>query len=168
MYLESLTFDLLISPAVMDTNQQATCLMEGQPQHVVQTTVTVCGEDDVFLCGKCKRRFVTINQFMSHKQSQCVIPTNVHVPHGHPMMQQQNRGHTYGNLGHSPHMQVSSEVVLGDQGVPISNYTNMEQYQNTVLQRPPMSMPAGPFLAPHSQMGIGKENSNTVNCFLFH
>ena len=111
----------------------------------------------MFLCGKCKRRFVTINQFMSHKQSQCVMPTNVHVPHGHPMMQQHNRGHSYGNLGHSPHMQVSSEVVLGDQGVPISNYTNMDQYQNTVLQRPAMAMPAGPFLAPHSQMGIGKE-----------
>jgi len=30
-------------------------------------------EEDVFQCGKCKRNFTSLPQFLAHKQNQCVV-----------------------------------------------------------------------------------------------
>ena len=30
-------------------------------------------EEDVFQCGKCKRKFSYLSQFLGHKQNQCVV-----------------------------------------------------------------------------------------------
>ena len=30
-------------------------------------------EEDVFQCGKCKRKFSSLSQFLAHKQNQCIV-----------------------------------------------------------------------------------------------
>ena len=34
-------------------------------------------EDDIFMCGKCKKQFTTLSNFLNHKQGRCVPQTAV-------------------------------------------------------------------------------------------
>ena len=40
---------------------------------LVQIFVFTAEEEDVFQCGKCKRKFTNLSQFFAHKQNQCIV-----------------------------------------------------------------------------------------------
>lgn len=46
-------------------------VLDPNTQNVSGTTIQPMDDDDVFLCGKCKKQFNSLPAFMTHKREQC-------------------------------------------------------------------------------------------------
>jgi len=58
----------------MAKTQNTDLILCGADKHLMYGLVLLTvEEEDVFQCGKCKRKFSYLSQFLGHKQNQCVV-----------------------------------------------------------------------------------------------
>uniref|UniRef100_UPI00398F2297 zinc finger protein 341 n=1 Tax=Pristiophorus japonicus TaxID=55135 RepID=UPI00398F2297 len=114
-------------------------------------------EDDVFLCGKCKKQFNSLQGFISHKRDQCQgnipslasvslapsntytpIPSMTTVPQPQPISRQQVS--TYITVPHSPVTQalVQGNIIVSDEVLmsAMSTFTSLDQSMSAM--QPPV------------------------------
>uniref|UniRef100_A0A8C9RVF9 Zinc finger protein 341 n=2 Tax=Scleropages formosus TaxID=113540 RepID=A0A8C9RVF9_SCLFO len=142
-------------------------------------------DDDVFLCGKCKKQFNSLPAFMTHKREQCqsntpslatvsLASSNAYTPvpsiSSVPQTPANRQVSTYITVPQSPltHTLVQGNVLVSDEVLmsAISAFTSMDQQMGN------LSIPTGgsylPHLPhsshplPHSQSQVPSSNSNSV------
>ncbi|XP_033626406.1 zinc finger protein 341-like isoform X2 [Asterias rubens] len=145
---------------------QSLGLLEGQTGGMQDPNPT---EEDEFKCGRCKKNFSSLTNFMNHKREQCMPPNlTINIARSQPSNSaftatlQPNRGLTFGNMSSSSLSQVSPGVVLNEE-VLISSFHNVDQFSNSMLQSTPIQSLTGSYMSPQSQ--ILSTNSNTQQTY---
>ncbi|XP_038077575.1 zinc finger protein 341-like isoform X2 [Patiria miniata] len=135
---------------------QSLGLLEGQTGTIQDPNPTGIEEDE-FKCGRCKKNFSSLTNFMNHKREQCMPPgLSLNVTRSQPSNSaftatlQPNRGLTFGNMGNSTLAQVSPSVL--NEEVLISSFSNVDQFSNSVLQGTPIQSLTGSYMSPQSQI----------------
>ncbi|XP_022106685.1 zinc finger protein 341-like [Acanthaster planci] len=135
---------------------QSLGLLEGQTGTIQDPNPTGIEEDE-FKCGRCKKNFSSLTNFMNHKREQCMPPNlTLNVSRSQASNSaftatlQPNRGLSFGNMGNSTLAQVSPSVL--NEEVLISSFPSVDQFSNSVLQSTPIQSLTGSYMSPQSQI----------------
>ncbi|XP_074644510.1 zinc finger protein 341-like [Tubulanus polymorphus] len=123
-------------------------------QSVAETTQVEAEEDDLFVCGKCKKQFTSLPLFVSHKQTRCTPMTNSSSPTQNIHDKSLGNVAQFNSVSTSPVPSIGQSIVLNDD--LITTFTNID---GSTIQVVPTSIQNNPFLSQISPV----QNSSANN-----
>uniref|UniRef100_A0A4W4FI83 C2H2-type domain-containing protein n=1 Tax=Electrophorus electricus TaxID=8005 RepID=A0A4W4FI83_ELEEL len=144
-------------------------------QNVSGTTIQPMDDDDVFLCGKCKKQFNSLSAFMTHKREQCqpnapsLATVSLASSSAYTSIPSISAVSTYITVPPSPltHTLVQGNVLVSDEVLmsAISAFASMDQPMATMQAstQSNLSMPSGASYLQHHPQPLPPSQSQPLS-----